>query len=157
MIFQPAGQPPDTPPVGPPAQPPAAPQEQPPAQPGSPPPAQPGQPDQPGLADEEVGLLGDVQIEFIPELGVIILRGNRRDVERVQKIIDEIEKQSEATRPEVEVVLLQHTNSEAMTEVVTQVYTDVFTAAAGFAEHHGTGQTECHPAGRSPGEYRHGR
>ncbi len=34
--------------------------------------------------EAEVGMLGDVQIEFIPELGVIILRGNKRDVERVQ-------------------------------------------------------------------------
>ena len=58
-------------------------------------------PDQSGESaageDEELGLLGDVQIEFIPELGVIILRGNKRDVERVQEIIDEIEKESEAT------------------------------------------------------------
>jgi general secretion pathway protein D len=76
--------------------------------------------------EEEAGLLGDVQIEFIPELGVIILRGNKRDVQRVQQIIDEIEKQSDATQPEVEVVPLAHANSEALGELVTQVYTDVY-------------------------------
>jgi type II secretion system protein D len=77
-------------------------------------------------AQDEAGLLGDVQIEFIPELGVIILRGNKRDVERVQRIIDEIEKQSDETQPQVEVVTLSHSNSEALGELVTQVYTDVY-------------------------------
>ncbi len=76
--------------------------------------------------EDEAGLLGDVQIEFIPELGVIILRGNKRDVERVQRIIDEIEKQSEVTRPEVEVVTLTQANSEALGQLVTQVYADVY-------------------------------
>ena len=41
-------------------------------------------------------MLGDVQIEFIQDLGVLIIKGNRRDVEKVQKIIAEIEKQSES-------------------------------------------------------------
>ncbi|MHB8861630.1 MAG: type II secretion system protein GspD [Pirellulaceae bacterium] len=116
MIFQQA---PDSPPATPPAQAPAQ-------TPGgaSPPAAQ----DQPGEAadGEQVGLLGDVQIEFVPELGVIILRGNRRDVERVQRIIDEIETQSEVTRPEIEVKMLEHTNSEAMAALVTQIYSDVY-------------------------------
>ena len=90
-------------------------------------PRRPNRP-RPGTAEGEdpVGLLGDVQIEFVPELGVIILRGNRRDVERVQKIIDEIEKQSEVTRPEIQVVTLEQTNSEAMTTLVTQIYTEVY-------------------------------
>jgi type II secretion system protein D len=114
MIFQEA---PGTPPATPPAAP--APQT-----PGgeTPPAAQGGE----GGEEGEMGLLGDVQIEFVPELGVIILRGNRRDVERVQKIIDEIERESEITRPEIQVVTLAHTNSEAMTTLVTQIYAEVY-------------------------------
>jgi type II secretion system protein D len=115
MIFQPAGQAQEGPAVQPPAQP-----------PGGQPEVQPDQDGPPLDGDDEVGLLGDVQIEFIPELGIIILRGNKRDVQRVQAIIDEIERESEATQPEIEVVTLQHTNSEAMTELVTQVYADVY-------------------------------
>ena len=114
MIFQEA-------PGAPPATPPAAPAPQ---TPGgeTPPAAQDGA----GGEEGEMGLLGDVQIEFVPELGVIILRGNRRDVERVQKIIDEIERESETTRPEIQVATLAHTNSEAMTTLVTQIYAEVY-------------------------------
>ncbi len=81
--------------------------------------------------DEPVGLLGDVQIEYVPELGVIILRGNKRDVARVRAIISEIEAQSKETSPEVEVVSLEHTNSEALTEILTQIYEDVYAARQG--------------------------
>jgi general secretion pathway protein D len=118
MIFQPAGQPPAEATGGA-----AASQAPPPAAPDG----MPGE----EVSPEDVGLLGDVRIEFIPELGVIILRGNRRDVERVQAIIDEIEKQSEETRPDIQVVPLEHSNSEAMTELVTQVYTDVYESRQG--------------------------
>ncbi|MFW6171915.1 MAG: secretin N-terminal domain-containing protein, partial [Planctomycetota bacterium] len=87
-----------------------------------------GQVDQEALLEqaEEAGLLGDVQVEFVPELGVIILRGNKRDVARVQKIIDQIEQESIATEPEVNVVPLQHTHNEALAEVITQIYEDVY-------------------------------
>ncbi|MEM1070333.1 MAG: hypothetical protein AAGG48_31810 [Planctomycetota bacterium] len=37
-------------------------------------------------------VLGDVQIEVVPELGTIVLRGKSDDVKRVQAIISEIEK-----------------------------------------------------------------
>ena len=129
MIFQPAGQAPQTPPPATPSA--AAPNQ---AQP-TPPSQQPNAPgEQPPPAEGEAeaeGLLGDVQIEFVPELGVLILRGNKRDVERVQGIIDEIEKQSEITRPEVEVAVMQYTNSEAMTTLVTQVYDTVYAPRQG--------------------------
>ncbi len=119
MIFRPEAAAQESAPGAPPPAP-TPPAETPPA------PAPQGPPGEAADGDEAEGLLGDVQIEFVPELGVIILRGNRRDVERVQRIINEIEAQSEITRPEIEVALLQHTNSEAMSTLVTQVYTDVY-------------------------------
>ncbi len=97
---------------------------------GQQPDAQGQQPAQPG-AEEPVGLLGDVQIEFIPELGVIILKGNKRDVQRVQAIIDEIEEQSKTTRPEIYVAALQHANSESLATLVTQVYDAVYAPRQG--------------------------
>ena len=36
------------------------------------------------------GLLGDVDISFAPEMGVVIVKGTKTDVERVQKVIEEI-------------------------------------------------------------------
>lgn len=91
----------------------------------------PGEPGEPGEDGEDGGILGDVQIEYIPELGVIVLRGSRRDVARVRKIIDEIEKQSIATQPEINVVSLSHTNSEALTDLIRQVYTEVYAPRLG--------------------------
>ncbi len=43
------------------------------------------------VADEDaVGTLGDVQVEIVPELGTIVLRGSKRDVERVEREIKEL-------------------------------------------------------------------
>ena len=123
MIFQPqepAGQPAGTPPAGQPA-----------GEPGGTPPAgQPtGEPGEAGDAPidaDAVGMLGDVQVEYIPELGVLILRGNQKDVERVQKIIAAIEQQSLVTAPVIEVVPMQHSNSESLATLITQIYGDVY-------------------------------
>jgi general secretion pathway protein D len=59
---------------------------------------QPGQDDQPPPdempeepADEEFGAIGDVRIEFIEGLDQIVVSGRRRDVERVLRIIEQIE------------------------------------------------------------------
>ncbi len=132
MIFQPGGQAPQAPAGG---APPAAPAQGPAATPDQQPGVQPGpagdQPLLPGEEGDAEGLLGDVQIEFVPELGVIILRGNKRDVERVRRIIDEIEKESTLTRPEVQVAPLQYTNSESMTTLVTQIYDTVYAPRQG--------------------------
>lgn len=80
---------------------------------------------------EEGGFIGDVQIEFVPELGVIVIRGNKRDVARVTRIIEEIEKQSQQTQPEIEVALLEHANSVALGEILTKIYDEVFKARQG--------------------------
>jgi type II secretory pathway component GspD/PulD (secretin) len=45
----------------------------------------------------------DVEIETLPDVGVIILRGRRRDVEEVRKIIEEIERLSAETQPTIEI------------------------------------------------------
>jgi len=84
------------------------------------------QPSEPGMEGMAEGMLGDVQIEFIQDLGVLIIRGNRRDVERVRAIIAEIEKQSDMTRPEIEVLPLKHTNSESMSALAVSIYTEVY-------------------------------
>lgn len=80
---------------------------------------------------EGTGLLGDVRIEFIPELGVFIIRGRRADVERVQRIIAEIEEQSRVVQPEIEVLPLQHVNSQALATLVVQLYDNVFAPRQG--------------------------
>ncbi len=49
--------------------------------------------------NQETGLIGDVQIEFVPELGLVIVKGNKRDVQRVLEVIEKIKKQSVETQP----------------------------------------------------------
>ena len=81
--------------------------------------------------DSESGLFGDVQIEFVGELGLVIVRGGKRDVQRVLEVIDQIKKQSEGTQPEVEVVLLKHINSQALEAIAIELYEKVLAPRQG--------------------------
>jgi len=68
------------------------------------------------------GLKGDVSIESMSDLGVLILKGSQRDVDSVMKIIREIEKMSLGATPNVELVMLQHVNSESLSRLLNNVY-----------------------------------
>ncbi len=83
--------------------------------------------------DEEggTGVIGDTQIQFVPELGQIIIRGAKRDVARVMEVIKEIELKSKLTQPEIEVVPLKHTDANAVAALLTQLYDDVLSARQG--------------------------
>lgn len=74
----------------------------------------------------ESGLLGDVQIEVVESVGLIIVKGSKRDVQRVLQVIEEIKKQAQSTEPLVEILQLQHANSEAVSNLVTQLYQNVY-------------------------------
>jgi len=76
--------------------------------------------------EEDTGAIGPVRIEFIESLGVFIVSGNKRDVERVTKIIEEIEGSVRDTQPEINVYLLKHVNNIALSELIAQIYTTVF-------------------------------
>jgi type II secretory pathway component GspD/PulD (secretin) len=84
-----------------------------------------------GEKESGSGVIGDTQIEFVPELGTIIIKGAKRDVQRVMDVIKEIEKQSEVTKPNVEVVQLQHADANAVAALLKQLYTDVLSARQG--------------------------
>ena len=68
------------------------------------------------------GLKGDVSIESMSDLGVLILKGSQRDVDSVMKIIREIEKMSLGATPNVDLVMLQHVNSESLSRLLNNVY-----------------------------------
>ncbi len=84
----------------------------------------------PGV-DEGTGIIGDTQIQFVPELGIIIVRGAKKDTQRVMDVIKQIEEQSAITQPEVEVYLLKNLNSAATATLLTTLYTDVLSARQG--------------------------
>lgn len=84
--------------------------------------AQPEQPPTDPLQGLAGGLKAEVTVESVPELGVIILRGNQADVEQVMEIIKEIERQSAGTIPDLEILLLEHVSSEGLSTLLTSVY-----------------------------------
>lgn len=77
------------------------------------------------------GLFGDVQIEFIEEIDLVIIRGSKRDVQRTLEVIEKIKEQASQTQPEVEVFQLQHANAEAVADLVTQLYEAIYEARQG--------------------------
>jgi type II secretion system protein D len=77
------------------------------------------------------GLFGNVQIEFVTELGIVIVRGNKRDVQRVLEVIDQIKQQSDQTKPEIEVLLLKHADSVALGTLVRDLYQQVLASRTG--------------------------
>ena len=81
--------------------------------------------------DGGAGVIGDTQIEFVPELGTIIIKGAKRDVQRVMDVIKQIEEQSKVTKPGVEVVPLRHADSNAVADLLKQLYDDVLSARQG--------------------------
>ncbi len=81
--------------------------------------------------DDGSGIIGDTQIQFVPELGIIIVRGAKRDTQRVLDVIKQIEEQSAITQPEVEVYRLKNLNSTATADLLIKLYTDVLSARQG--------------------------
>ncbi|MEX0793569.1 MAG: secretin N-terminal domain-containing protein [Pirellulaceae bacterium] len=71
------------------------------------------------------GLIGPVQIEFLEGMDVIVVRGHIRDVERITKIINDIERLSVETQPVIQVQELEHANSEAVAEMILELYEDL--------------------------------
>jgi len=76
----------------------------------------------PSLGDAIGHLKGEVTIESVDDLGVLILRGNENDVEQVMKVVKELEKLSEATAPKVHLLYLKNVDAESLAELLTTVY-----------------------------------
>ena len=97
---------------------------------GAPPPPKPEVPAQPG-EEEGAGMIGPVQVEMLEGLDILIVRGHRRDVQRVLEIIQRIEELSQVTEPAIVVYQLGHVDSVALANLVIQVYSEVFAARQG--------------------------
>jgi len=87
----------------------------------------------PFRGNEAAGLIGSVQIELLDGLDVLVIRGNKRDVQQVVEIIQQIEKLSVETEPAIEVCQLAHVDCTALSTLVTQLYTQVFVSRQGAA------------------------
>lgn len=84
-------------------------------------PAQPGD----ESADSAINLRGEVNVQAMQELGILILQGNEADVEKVAQIIAQLERMSVGSLPSIHLHPLQNVDSEAMATLLTNVYTEL--------------------------------
>ena len=82
-------------------------------------------------AADEGSLVGPVQVEILEGLGILILKGDRRDVDQVSRLIQEIEQLSVETKPKIVVHHLLHVDCSAVAAMVNKLYEDVFSARQG--------------------------
>lgn len=73
----------------------------------------------------------DVEVEILPDLDAIILRGRQRDVEQLRRIIEEIERLSAQTQPVIDVYLLRHVNCELLATLIQQASPDLLDSKQG--------------------------
>jgi type II secretory pathway component GspD/PulD (secretin) len=62
-----------------------------------------------------------VQIEMLPEIDAIILRGRDQQLTDLAEIIKRLDEASRLTRPEIEIVPLQHAGSEDIAKVIVSI------------------------------------
>ena len=95
-----------------------------PGQPGQPNPQSPQFPERPDPTDPDSVLIdslrGDVDVEVVP--GGLILKGNQNDIDALMKIIRQIETFSQTAVPDIHLLFVKHVNSEALSQLMTQVY-----------------------------------
>lgn len=76
-----------------------------------------------GLTPELVGnLKGDVTIEALDDLDLLILRGNTADVEAVLQVIEKIEQMALGSLPEIHLLKLQNVDSQSLAQLLNDVY-----------------------------------
>ena len=91
--------------------------------------ARPSGPTSPqGISEIIKGLKGDVTVESVPELGILILRGGQGDVNAVMKVIREIERLSVSAVPQIQLFPLHYVDSESLSKLLNDVYKALATA-----------------------------
>ncbi|MHC4878713.1 MAG: secretin N-terminal domain-containing protein [Planctomycetota bacterium] len=75
--------------------------------------------------------LSDVEIEALPDLDVLMLRGRDVDVEELTRIIRELERLEAEASPEIEVYLLRNVKGESLNTLIAQVLDDLAGPLAG--------------------------
>jgi len=94
----------------------------PPVPPGAQPQQQPQLPPGGGLQGILGNLKGDVTIEALEDLDLLILRGNQADVDAVMEVIRSIEQLAVGSTPEIHLLRLQYVNSESLATLLSDVY-----------------------------------
>ncbi len=72
-----------------------------------------------------------VQVETLPDLGVIILRGRQNEVQELSRIIQELERLSADSQPEVQIISLAHSRSDSVQKIIQATSTDLISGRVG--------------------------
>lgn len=67
----------------------------------------------------------DLDIEVLPDLDAIILRGSKPDVEEMTRILKELERLSQETEPTIEVYELKHVRGDSLSLLIDKVNLDL--------------------------------
>ena len=67
-------------------------------------------------------LKGDVSIEALDDLDLLILRGNEKDVAAVMQVIQAVEQMAIGSLPEIHLLKLQHVDSQSLAQLLNDVY-----------------------------------
>ncbi|AMV16319.1 Putative type II secretion system protein D precursor [Planctomyces sp. SH-PL14] len=88
-----------------------------------------------GLAGDVQQLLGNLKgeviVESVGDLDVLVIRGNEKDVEAVMNVIQAIERMAQGTTPGIHVQFLNHVDSESLAALLTEVYEKLTTIKQG--------------------------
>ncbi|MBL8848952.1 MAG: hypothetical protein JNG89_04680, partial [Planctomycetaceae bacterium] len=85
-------------------------------------------------APEVLGnLRGDVSVDALADLDLLILRGNERDIDAVMAVIAKIEEMAIGATPGIALHFLNHVDSEALAALLNDVYTRLTTLSTGTA------------------------
>ena len=81
--------------------------------------------DDPDSVTERFPGFEELEVETLPDLDVIILRGRDQDVKQLTRIIRELERLSAETRPKIYIYPLKHALGESVKEIIDEVEDDL--------------------------------
>lgn len=76
-------------------------------------------------AEQALRQFEGVEIESLPDLDVILLRGRQPDLDQLAEVIEQLERISEDTQPTVQILPLQHASSEGIATIIETVSEDL--------------------------------
>lgn len=87
--------------------------------------------DAPELEQQLRRLGSELELEVLPDLDAIILRGNKADIKEMTRILKELERLSVETEPKIEIYPLKHVRGESLAALIEKVNVDLTGALHG--------------------------
>ncbi|MDR1963364.1 MAG: hypothetical protein LBQ50_06265 [Planctomycetaceae bacterium] len=84
-----------------------------------------------GNGNAGAGVVGPVQIDIIEGIDEMVIRGTPSDVAAIREILRQIEAMSLEHEPVIELVAMQHADSYRISQMVQQLYSQVYLARKG--------------------------